>query len=82
MLAMGLAEILVKQDSMTDGQTSVHSVNKQENQPGYVPCPDYQHSDGKQQDECNAYTSDIPCKALCLPARTEIEESEDQDAQQ
>ena len=82
MFAMSLPKILVKEYAVHNGQTAVNAVHQQENQPGDVTGPYNQHPDCKKQDESNPYTPDIPRKAFCLSARTEIEKREHKDTQQ
>ena len=81
-LAMGLPELLVQQDTVTNGQTAIDAVNQQENQSNNVPGLDDQHSYGKEEDEGDSDAAHISCEAFCLSPRTEIEEREDKHAQQ
>lgn len=80
-LAMGLAEFFVQHDAVADGEASVHAIDKQEYQPGDVACARDKHPDGKQDDERNPDTPDIPGKALSLATLTEIEERKHQHRQ-
>ena len=82
MLAVRLAEILVKQDAMGNRAATVNAVNQQEDQPGDVSGPDNQHPDGKEKDECDSDAANISGEAFRLSPRTEIEEREDKHAQQ
>lgn len=81
-LAMGLPELLVQQDTVTDGQTAIDAVNQQENEPGDVPGLNDQHSYGKEKDEGDSDAAHISREAFRLSPRTEIEEREDKHAQQ
>lgn len=77
-LAMCLAEFFVQHNAVADGEASVHAIDKQEYQPGDVACARDKHPDGKQDNERNSYTSDIPGKALSLATLTEVEERKHQ----
>ena len=59
-------------------EASVHAIDKQEYQPGDVSCARDKHPDGKQDDERNPDTPDIPGKALSLATLTEVEERKHQ----
>ena len=51
MLPMGLAKILVKHNSMADGQAAVNAIDNQEQQPGHIGLGQDQLADAEQQDE-------------------------------
>ena len=80
-LAMGLAEFFVQQNSVADGEASVHAIDKQEYQPGDVSCARDKHPDDKQDNERYSDASDIPGKALSLATLTEVEERKHQHSQ-
>ena len=75
-LAVGLAQGLVQQDTMHNRQTAVHAIDNQKDQPSDVVSLHNQRSNSEQQDERNAHAAHIARKALRLVSGAEVENAE------
>ena len=78
MLPMRFPQILMQQDTMTDGQATIHSIYQQQNQIRHILCHHHQPTDGKQHDKRYRNASHVSGKALRLTLRTEVEQAEHQ----
>ena len=76
MLAVRLTQVLMQEDTMTDGQAAIHAIHQEEEQPCNVTRSHNQLTDGKQHDESNAHTTHITSETFRLTTLTEVEYAE------
>ena len=78
MFAVCLAQILVQHDAVDDGQTTIHTINQQENHIGNITRLDNQPAQRKQHDKRDADAAHITRKAFRFTLRSEVENAEHQ----
>lgn len=77
MFAMRQADILMKHQAMNDSQHTIHTINRQQDNPTEITGPDDEPAYQEKQDKGNAHRTHITGKALGFLAK--IEEAEDKD---
>lgn len=76
MLAVCLTEVLVKKDTMADGQNTINAVHQEENKPSDITRVHNEAPNAKEHDKTDTNRTHVTSEAFRLTFRAEIKDRE------